>query len=94
LSFLVQMEVRIPHGADPDHIAKLKAEKKAHAHELQYGGVVAGTYGGSPGATSPTACSTSTRATGYTSCWPGCRGVVHGHEGDAAGHPSFGDWGH
>lgn len=36
--FLAQMEVHIPHDADPDTVAKLKAEEKAHAQELQRGG--------------------------------------------------------
>lgn len=36
--FLVQMEVRIPHACDPESVANLKAEEKAHAQELQRGG--------------------------------------------------------
>lgn len=33
--FQVEMDVRIPHGADPREIDALKAAEKARAHELQ-----------------------------------------------------------
>jgi len=36
--FLAQMEVRIPHDADPNVVATLQAEEKAHAQELQRSG--------------------------------------------------------
>ena len=36
--FLAEMEVRIPHDADPGHIARLQAEEKARAQHLQRSG--------------------------------------------------------
>jgi muconolactone D-isomerase len=36
--FLAEMEVRIPHDADPEHIARLQAEEKACAQRLQRSG--------------------------------------------------------
>jgi muconolactone D-isomerase len=36
--FLAQMEVRIPHDADPGHIARLQAEEKTRARQLQESG--------------------------------------------------------
>ena len=36
--YCVQMEVRIPHDADPARIDRLKAEEKARAQELQRSG--------------------------------------------------------
>jgi muconolactone D-isomerase len=37
--FLVEMEVCIPHNADPAMIERLKAEEKARAETLQRAGV-------------------------------------------------------
>jgi muconolactone D-isomerase len=36
--FLAEMEVRIPHDADPEHIARLQAEEKTRAQQLQRSG--------------------------------------------------------
>jgi muconolactone D-isomerase len=36
--YLVQMEVRVPHGVDPDRFEALKAEEKARAQALQRSG--------------------------------------------------------
>lgn len=36
--FQVEMDVRIPHGSDPERIEALKAEEKARAQELQHSG--------------------------------------------------------
>jgi muconolactone D-isomerase len=36
--FLAEMEVRIPHDADPERIARLQAEEKARAQQLQRAG--------------------------------------------------------
>ena len=36
--FLAEMEVCIPHDADPEHIARLQAEEKARAQQLQRAG--------------------------------------------------------
>lgn len=37
--FHVTMDVRIPHDADPDRIAALKADERARAQQLQRDGV-------------------------------------------------------
>jgi muconolactone D-isomerase len=36
--YCVEMDVRIPHDADPDFITRLKAEEKARAQDLQRDG--------------------------------------------------------
>jgi muconolactone D-isomerase len=36
--FLVQMEVRIPHDADPEHVTRLQAEEKTRSQQLQRSG--------------------------------------------------------
>ena len=36
--FLAEMEVRIPHDADPERIARLQAQEKACAQQLQRSG--------------------------------------------------------
>lgn len=36
--FQVEMDVKIPHGLDPDHLAELKAAEKARAQDLQRDG--------------------------------------------------------
>ncbi len=36
--FLAEMEVRIPHDADAERIARLQAEEKARAQQLQWAG--------------------------------------------------------
>jgi muconolactone D-isomerase len=33
--YCVEMDVAIPHGLDPEHVAKLKADEKARAQDLQ-----------------------------------------------------------
>jgi muconolactone D-isomerase len=33
--YCVRMEVRLPPGADPEHVERLKAKEKARAQELQ-----------------------------------------------------------
>ncbi|GJE04039.1 muconolactone Delta-isomerase [Methylobacterium isbiliense] len=33
--YCVEMDVAIPHGLDPDHVAKLKADEKVRAQDLQ-----------------------------------------------------------
>jgi muconolactone D-isomerase len=36
--FLAEMDVRIPHDADPDHVARLQAAEKERAQQLQRAG--------------------------------------------------------
>jgi muconolactone D-isomerase len=36
--FLAEMDVRVPHDADREHVTRLKAEEKARAQELQRSG--------------------------------------------------------
>lgn len=36
--YYVRMDVRVPHGVDPDRLERLKVEEKASAQELQRSG--------------------------------------------------------